>query len=46
MLLITLIYYIFGSLCAGTFNIKDWNETGRIILAIFWALSINNILKQ
>jgi hypothetical protein len=41
LLAITIVLYIFGSVCAGTLNISEWNGTGRVTLAIIWLLLID-----
>ena len=40
---VTVIMYLFGSVCAGTLNIGEWNEAGRVILALIWLIIIPNI---
>lgn len=40
---VTVIMYLFGSVCAGTLNIGEWNEAGRVILAIVWLILLSNI---
>ena len=40
---VTIIMYLFGSVCAGTLNIGEWNEAGRVILALIWLIIIPNI---
>lgn len=40
---VTIITYLFGSVCAGTLNIGEWNEVGRVLLAIVWIFLISNI---
>ena len=42
----TAILYLFGSVCAGTLNISEWNGTGRVILALIWLLGLSEINKQ
>jgi hypothetical protein len=43
IIVVTIITYLFGSVCAGTLNIGEWNEVGRVILALVWILLISNI---
>ena len=43
LLAITIVLYIFGSICAGTLNISEWNGTGRVILASIWLLKLLDI---
>ena len=40
---VTIIMYLFGSVCAGTLNIGEWSEAGRVILALIWLIIIPNI---
>ena len=40
---VTLIMYLFGSVCAGILNIGEWNEVGRVILALIWLMILPNI---
>lgn len=40
---ITLIAYLFGSVCAGSLNIGDWDEGGRIVLAVIWVWLLSQI---
>jgi hypothetical protein len=40
---VTIIMYLFGSVCAGTLNIGEWNEVGRVILALIWLIILPNI---
>lgn len=41
---VTIIMYLFGSVCAGTLNIGEWNEAGRVILALIWLIILPNIV--
>lgn len=43
---VTIIMYLFGSVCAGTLNIGEWNEAGRIILALIWLILLPNITVE
>jgi putative Mn2+ efflux pump MntP len=40
---VTIIMYLFGSVCAGTLNIGEWNNIGRVILALIWLILLSNI---
>jgi putative Mn2+ efflux pump MntP len=40
---VTIIMYLFGSVCAGTLNIGEWNNIGRVILALIWLMILPNI---
>jgi hypothetical protein len=40
---VTIIMYLFGSVYAGTLNIGEWNEAGRVILALIWLILLPNI---
>ena len=43
IVVVTIIMYLFGSVCAGTLNIGEWSEAGRVILALIWLIIIPNI---
>jgi hypothetical protein len=43
---VTIIMYLFGSVCAGTLNIGEWNEAGRVILALIWLIILPNIVVE
>lgn len=43
IILLTITLYIFGSICAATMDIKEWNELGRVTLAIMWLYGISKI---
>jgi hypothetical protein len=40
---VTIIMYLFGSVCAGTLNIGEWNGVGRVLLALGWLMILPNI---
>ena len=41
---VTIIMYLFGSVCAGTLNIGEWNNIGRIMLALIWLILLSKWL--
>jgi hypothetical protein len=43
---VTIIMYLFGSVCAGTLSIGEWNEAGRVILALIWLILLPNITVE
>jgi hypothetical protein len=43
---VTIIMYLFGSVCAGTLDIGEWNEAGRVILALGWLIILPNIVIE
>jgi hypothetical protein len=43
---VTIIMYLFGSVCAGTLNIGEWSKAGRVILALIWLIILPNIVVE
>lgn len=38
----TIIFYLFGAVCAGNFDVSEWNSFWRVVLAIIWLIVVSD----